>query len=317
MDPWLQIGLGLVALIVGADLMVRGAVWIALRAGLSKMVVGLTLVAFGTSAPELVVALTSAMRGQADTALGTVLGSNLANIGLIIGISAAIKSIAVVGGRIAFESNYLLLATALTIPPFVVFDGIGRGQGAVMTGLILFFTFHLILRERASARRRTESTREPGTPAGWLVHLLLVGIGGVGLMYGGDWLPSGAAVVAERWGMPRYLVSMLIVGVGTSLPELATSALAAAKGHPEISLGNVIGSNIFNIGMVLGVTSLIQPLQVDDAAAQAPSMVAGVAFAIALVVMLRVVGRVPRAAGIGLLLAYGALMTWEVLRAGG
>jgi len=314
MNPWVQIALGLVALVVGADLMVRGAVWVALRAGLSKMVVGLTLVAFGTSAPELVVSITAAMRDQSDTALGTVLGSNLANIGLIIGVSATIKAIGVVGGRIAFESNYLLAATALTIPPFLFFDGIGRAYAAVMVGLIVLFTLHILVRQRAQTRRQTTSTREPGTPLGWAINIALILIGGVGLMYGGDWLPTGAATLAEQWGMPRYLVSMLIVGVGTSLPELATSALAAAKGHPEISLGNVIGSNIFNIGMVLGITGLIHPLAITDSAAQAPSMIVGVVFAVALVALLRGAGQVPRLAGVGLLVAYGAVMTWEVLR---
>jgi len=312
MDPWLQIVLGLIELIVGADLLVRGAVWIALKAGLSKMMVGLTLVAFSTSAPELVVSVSGAVEGNTDVGVGTVLGSNLANIGLIVGLSAVIKSIRMVGGRITFESNYLILATALTVPPFLFTDGITRGLGVVMTLFIILFTTHLVLREKKKGRNRGDE--EPKGTA--LQAVAFIAVGGIGLFFGGNWLVEGSVTVATALGMPELLISMLIIGVGTSLPELATSALAARKGHPEIALGNVIGSNIFNVGMVLGITSLIQPLPVDpnDVNAVGP-MLAGVVAVAVLLVLLRVLGGVPRAAGAFLLLGYAGFMTWLVLAA--
>lgn len=310
-EAWLHTILGLAVLILGAELLVRGAVWIALALGVRPMTVGLTLVAFGTSAPELVVSLDAAALGKPGIALGTVLGSNLANILLIVGLAAAVKAIRIKPDRL--ECNYLLLAAALTALPLAFDDRIERWMGIVMLVMLLVFTAQLLRREqRSRGYARSGDAVLAFTAGGLAAHILLAALGVLGLKVGGDLLVAGASEVALQLGMGEAVVGMTIVAIGTSLPELATSVLAAQKGHPEICIGNVMGSNVFNVGMVLGVTATVFPLAAPWAET-GPPVLAGAIAAALLVFLQRTTGGIQRAVGFSFLLGYAGYLTLEVL----
>lgn len=308
--PLLAILVGLVALVVGADLLVRGAVWIALTLGMSRMAVGLTLVAMGTSLPELLVTLTAARTGSSEIAMANVIGSNTANILLIVGAAAAICPIVLQVRR--YELGYMLVATALAGVPFVYGGEVTRWLSGAMVAMLVLFTIGLLRRERTHEEHPGHEPRPKATPVGWLVNLALLGIGLVTLAYGAEWLVQGAVSIAASLGMSEAVIGMTIVAVGTSLPELATSAVAAKKGQPEIAIGNVIGSNIFNVGSVLGIAGLLQPFAVD-VGALGRLMVMTVVSAVLLTVVLRWRGGVSRGFGVLFLVCYFAFMTYEVV----
>ncbi|MCA8975473.1 MAG: calcium/sodium antiporter [Planctomycetes bacterium] len=299
---------GLVVLVVGADLLVRGAVWIALVVGMSRMSVGLTLVAIGTSLPELLVSLTAARTGSGEIAMGNVLGSNVANTMLIIGAAAAICAIRLQVRWL--ELGWSLVATLVLAVPFVMICGVERWLAAVMVAMLVVFCTHLLIRERGNSAPE-EGARPRGTPLGWLLHLALLGGGFVGLTYGADWLVEGAKVIAKSLGMSEALIGLTIVAIGTSLPELATSVVAAIRRQPEICIGNVLGSNIFNVGAVLGVTGLLQPFPVAHDKFRM-AMIVTAASAIALVAVLRLWKGVPRLVGAVFLLGYFGFLGYQV-----
>lgn len=306
---WLGVLAGLVLLVAGAELLVRGAVWIALTLGMSRMAVGLTLVAIGTSLPELLVSITAARTGRSAMAMANVLGSNVANVLLIVGAAAAIRSIELRTRWL--ELGFLIVMTALACLPFVS-GGVERWMAAVMVAALTLFCARLLRRERA-ARRLLDG--EPAAAragvARWLWNVLLLGTGLTLLAYGAEWLVDGAAAIAVAFGMSEALVGMTVVAVGTSLPELATSAVAAARGQPEISIGNIVGSNIFNVGAVLGVAGLVDPFPVD-VPTLLPLLVMTIGSAAALIAVLRSLVGVPRACGFLFLLAYAGFLAFEV-----
>ena len=312
MPDWLQIALGLVCLIAGANLLVRGAVWVALVMGFRPLTVGLTVVAFGTSAPELVASLAAASRDDPGIAMGTILGSNLANLLLILGLVALVRPIRSIGQRITFESNFLILMTALTAVPFLLGSRVERAMGLGLFALLVFFTWQLVRRER-SAARTASGGGVPRDARNVSLHIVYLVLGLLGLGYGGTWLVDGASSLALELGMSEVLVGMTVVAVGTSLPELAASLVAARRGQPEICLGNIIGSNIFNIGMVLGMTASIHPLPVSWAA-EGPLMVAGLMAMAAVVLVLRLFRGLPGWVGPPMLLAYGGVLIYEIAR---
>ena len=300
---------GLVLLVVGADLLVRGAVWIALVIGMSRMAVGLTLVAMGTSMPELMVSLTAANSGHSDIAMANVIGSNTANVLLIVGCAAAIRAIHLKVRKL--ELAYMLVATGLAGVPFLVAGGVSRGLSGAMVGMLVGFCWHLLRRERTQAEHPGHD-HPKSSLKGWLLHLLALGSGLAMLAYGADWLIGGAVTVASSLGMSEAVIGMTIVAIGTSLPELATSAVAARKGQPEIAIGNVVGSNIFNVGAVLGIAGLLEPFPVDRGGLWR-LMAMTVLSALALAFVLRAKAGVPRLIGILFLLAYGGFLAVEVI----
>jgi cation:H+ antiporter len=312
--PLLAILAGLVALVIGADLLVRGAVWIALSIGMSYMAVGLTLVAMGTSMPELMVSLTAAEKGSSEIAMANVIGSNVANVLLIVGIAAAVCAI-----RLQvrwFELVFMLIATALACLPFVFGAEMSRPIAGAMVVMLVLFCGLLLRRERVHAATADPAPTHRTTAAGWALHLLLLGLGLVLLAYGAEWLVDGAVAVATTMGLSQAVVGMTIVAIGTSLPELATSTVAALRKQPGIAIGNVVGSNIFNVGAVLGVAALIKPFPVDTAAL-GPLIVVTVLSAVAFVAVLRIFRGVPRSVGLLFLLAYVAFLVREVMRSQG
>lgn len=307
--PSVAVVAGLVLLVGGAELLVRGAVWIALTIGMSRMAVGLTLVSIGTSLPELLVTLTAA-DGEAELAMGNVLGSNVANVLLIVGVTAAIRAIHLQTRW--FELGYMLLMSALAAVPFLVGDRLDRWLSAIMLGVLAVYVGQLLARERAGRRLLKDEPPPPATPTGWVVHALMLAAGFAMLAYGAEWLVDGAVAIADELGMSKATVGLTVVAVGTSLPELATSAVAALRGQPEICIGNVIGSNIFNVGAVLGGAGVLHPFAFDGSELL-PTIALTGASALLLTVVLRRTGGVSRAAGVLMLVCYIAFTTYMVL----
>jgi cation:H+ antiporter len=309
--PLLAIAAGLVALVVGADLLVRGAVWIALSIGMSHMAVGLTLVAMGTSMPELMVSLTAARMGSSEIAMANVIGSNVANVLLIVGTAAAVCAVKLHVRW--FELLFMLLATALACLPFVLDAEMSRPIAGSMVVMLVLFCGLLMRRERAHATTPGRPPTHRATAVGWLLNVLFLVLGFLLLAYGAEWLVDGAVVVAKSLGLSQAVIGMTIVAIGTSLPELATSIVAAVRKQPEIAIGNVVGSNIFNVGAVLGIAALIRPFPVETVAL-GPLIVVTVLSAVALVAVLRICKGVPRVVGFLFLICYFGFLTREVMR---
>ncbi|HUG41677.1 MAG TPA: calcium/sodium antiporter [Longimicrobiales bacterium] len=254
--PILLFLLGLALLVAGAELLVRGAGRIALAAGISPLVIGLTVVAFGTSAPELAVTTSASLRGDPDLALGNVVGSNIFNVLFILGASALVAPLLVSRRLVRLEVPLLTLSAGLVL--VLALDGaISRIEGALLVTGAFAYT-GLLLRQ---------SRREPEPPgdqphrgrAGMLVDLLLI-IAGLGLLVlGSRWLVDGARNFALALGISELVVGLTIVAIGTSLPELATSVIATVRGQRDIAVGNIVGSNLFNVLLVLGTASLVAP----------------------------------------------------------
>lgn len=258
----LQFLLGLVLLVVGAEALVRGASKLAVAAGLTPLVIGLTIVAFGTSSPELAVSVQSSWRGQGDLALGNVVGSNIFNVLFILGVSALITPLVVARQVVRQEAPVMILMSVLLLA--VALDGtVGRLDGTVLVALLLAYTVFLVARSRAEAATQGKSEVSSQGAGGWDSHwtaqtaLILIGLGL--LVLGSDWLVNAAIDFARALGVSELIIGLTIVAAGTSMPEVATSVMAAIRGHRDIAVGNVIGSNLFNILGVLGVSGLIAP----------------------------------------------------------
>jgi len=245
-------------------LLVDGASSIAWRLNISDLVIGLTVVAFGTSTPELFVNIVASARGNTAIAIGNVLGSNICNVFLILGISAIIYPLSVSKGTVWKEIPFSLLAAIVLglMANDRVIDGGGSSLLTRIDGLVLLAFFTIFLYYSLSIAKAIEGMDEhvPVKTLGLAKSSLLVIVGLIGLTLGGKWIVDGAVAIAKNLGMSESLVGLTVVAVGTSLPELATSAVAAYKKNVEIAVGNVVGSNIFNIFFVLGISSTIKPL---------------------------------------------------------
>ena len=252
-------GIGL--LFAGAEGLVRGSASLARRLGLTPLVIGLTVVAFGTSMPELVVSINAGLAGRGPIAAGNVVGSNIANIGLILGLSALIRPVAVHAQVIRLDLPPLMVAS-LVLVWFLRDDHLDRIEGALLVmGLIAYTVFSLIKARRESTEVEMEFTEGIPPASGSLLLDAGLILGGLALLVlGAQFLVEGAVDVAEVFGVSDAVIGLTIVAVGTSLPELATSVVAALKGEGDIALGNVIGSNMFNILGILGTIALVTPL---------------------------------------------------------
>jgi cation:H+ antiporter len=255
-------GFGL--LLLGGEFLVRGSVGVALKLRVSKVVIGLTLVAFATSAPELLVSVVAAARGKSDIALGNVIGSNIANIGLILGLTALIFKMKAVRVHYRNDWLFLLLANAL-LAVFLFYGGITTGQGLLLVGLLVGYNIQKIRSARKNRNLNIgEEIDEVHLPIWKGVGLML--LGALGLKFGAQLFVGGISSLAVNFGLTERFVSVTMVAFGTSVPELAASLMAARKGESDIAIGNIIGSNIFNILSVLGFTALVQPITLQDAA---------------------------------------------------
>lgn len=259
--------LGFIFLIKGADVLVKGATLIARRFKVSDIIIGLTIVSFGTSMPELIVSIISSFNGNSDLAIGNILGSNIANTLLILGVSAIITKLYIQKGTVLSEIPFSLIATLLIgflANASLLESGkelvISRIDGVI---LLLFFCLFLMYVYKTAKDNLSEEPSVPQVEGTLTKSVFFILIGVVGLFLGGKWVVEGAILIAQSYGMSESFIGLTVVAVGTSLPELVTSAVAAYRKNADIAVGNVIGSNIFNILWILGVSALIKPLPFD------------------------------------------------------
>lgn len=261
--------LGIALLYYGGELLVDNAVRLARAWGVTPMVIGLTVVAFGTSAPELAATVTAGLKGSPDIAVGNVFGSNVANLAFILGLSAMILPFTVTVRFLRREVAFMLVATLLVYPLMWSDWLLSRGEGVFLFLLLLGFLFVLLRDPEAQVDQLSHSGEIENTPqrATWLAALLAaVGIGL--LVAGAQSLVSGATIIALTLGVSERIIGLTIVAFGTSLPELAASVVAARKGEGDIVLGNLVGSNIFNLLSILGLTALVVPIPISPASLQ-------------------------------------------------
>jgi cation:H+ antiporter len=306
--------LGGVLLITGAELMVRGASRLAIAVGISPLVVGLTVVAFGTSAPELAVTVGSAYTGQADVAVGNVVGSNIFNVLFILGLSALVVPLVVARQLVRLDLPLVIGASILVW--LMGMDGrIDRLDGLFLFGAVIAYTVYLVRQSRrewaeARAREADDGTEDrAGTGArGWGRNVGMVAAGLVLLVVGADWLVDAAVSTATALGVSELVIGLTIVAAGTSLPEVATSVLAGLRGERDIAVGNVVGSNLFNLLVVLGLGSLVSPAGIPVAqgalAFDIPVMVAVAVAALPILFTGYAISRWEGAALLGFYLAY-------------
>lgn len=259
--------LGLVVLVWGAELLVKGASRLAAAFGIAPLIIGLTVVAFGTSAPELAVSVMSGMKGEADLAVGNVVGSNIFNVLLILGLAALITPLAVSRQLIRLDVPLMIVASLVVL--WMAQDGgISRLEGALLFAGIVAYTAFLIIKARrdkvANQASDDEFAREFGEQAapGWRGYLAnggLIVVGLAMLVGGSQLLVSSAITIAQYFGVSELVIGLTIVAAGTSLPEVATSVIASLRGERDIAVGNVVGSNLFNLLSVLGLSSLVTP----------------------------------------------------------
>jgi cation:H+ antiporter len=298
--------LGFVLLIKGADWFVDGAAGIAARFGIPQLVIGLTIVAMGTSAPEAAVSITAAKAGNAGITIGNVIGSNIMNILLILGITSVITSVAVQKSTIRYEIPFMLVISVLLLVLGVTDSSIVRWEGAVLwLFFIIYMVYLFVMAKNGEAEEEEEKPR-----ALWLqIGMLLVGA--VGIVVGADLTVDNATVIAQFLGMDDRLIGLTIVAFGTSLPELVTSVTAARKGKADIAIGNIVGSNVFNILFVVGTTALITPVAFETG-----FLVDGiVAIAAGILLWIGVMKekKLRRPTGMIMLLAYGAYFVYLLL----
>lgn len=250
--------LGLVCLVLGAEFLVRGAARLALSFGIAPLVVGLTVVAFGTSTPELAVSLQAALGDKADIALGNVVGSNIVNVLIILGVSALILPLVVANQLIRQEVPLMIGVSLLLLA--LAFDGqISQLEGALLVAILVGYTVYVIRQSRRQGLAIAEDLPEPAT--GWRGHwstqagLIVAGL--ALLVLGAHWLVDAAVAFAKHMGISELVIGLTVVAIGTSLPEIATSIVAALRGQRDIAVGNAVGSNIFNITGVLGLSGLL------------------------------------------------------------
>jgi len=261
---YLLLFLGVSLLVIGGEFLVRSSVSISLKLNISKMIVGLTIVSFATSVPELFVSVIAALEGKPDFALGNVVGSNIANIGLVLGVTAIIHKLSTDKDFLRFYWPimmlfsiflYYFLSTELTLSAF---------EGVILIiGLIIYLLF-LVIRTRTKKNIIIGDVDEKLKTASYFKVGIWLAVGILGLYFGSEWLVSGSTGIAQDFGVSDRVISLTMVAVGTSIPELAASVIAALKKEKDLSLGNLIGSNIFNIGSVLGITAIIHPLELES-----------------------------------------------------
>ncbi len=253
--------IGFILLIKGADWLVDGASSIAKRLKISNIVIGLTIVAFGTSAPELIVNIMASARGSGDIAIGNIVGSNISNILLILGISAIIFPLSVKKGTVFKEIplSFLAVLALWLMANDVLIDGAKANTLSMIDGFIFILFFIIFLYYTFGISKATgQEENVKQLKISTSIFMVLVGI--TALTIGGNWIVEGAILIAKQLGISEALIGLTIVAIGTSLPELATSAVAAYKKNPDIAMGNVVGSNIFNIFWILGISALIHPI---------------------------------------------------------
>lgn len=266
MLTYLLFAIGFVLLIKGADMLVDGSVALARNYGISDIVIGLTIVSFGTSAPELVVNLMASLNGNSEIAVGNILGSNIANILLILGISAMIFPLTVKRNTTFKEIPFALLSAVVVmlLGNDIVYGHTSHSMLTLGDGLVLICFFTIFMYYIFAISKDEVHTESSAVSMSMAKAVLFLILGLAGLIVGGKWIVDSAVSMARQFGVSESLIGLTIVAVGTSLPELATSAVAAWKKNTDIAIGNVVGSNIFNMFWILGISAIINPIPVLD-----------------------------------------------------
>lgn len=308
MHDVILIVLGLFGLILAGDLLVRGSVAIAWAAGLSPMVIGLTLVGFGTSAPELMTSLQAAAAGSPGIAIGNVIGSNIGNILLILGLAAAMGVILVDRAALRRDGTTLAVASLAVLAVFLTGE-MTRGTGVVLFLALAAYLAYTLITERRRTAAAAVYTREAELPAPLSTPKALVFTvaGLVGTILSAKVLVSGGIGIAQAAGLSESLIGLTLIAVGTSMPELATSVVAMRRGQGDVALGNIIGSNIFNLLGILGITAMVQPLTVPSEIVRFDIWIMLAATA-ALVVFAVTGARITRREGLVLLVGYAGYL---------
>jgi len=265
---YLQVAIGFVLLLVAAEFMVRGAVALARKMGISPLVIGMTVVAIGTSAPELVVGLQAGLAGAAGLALGNVIGSNIANVLLILGAAGLVAPIVSKEGSLLRDA-VVLMGGSVLFAFFCMQGSIGLVAGIILVGALVGFLISSYRREHdqggADAELHVEEVEEVGNLPENMGIVLAALFGGIaGILYGADLLVDGGVAIARSFGVSDEVIGLTLIALGTSLPELAASVVAAIRGHADVAIGNVVGSNLFNILGIAGVVAIVTPLPVSQ-----------------------------------------------------
>ncbi len=308
---------GFVLLIKGADFLVQGASSIAKTFGLSDLVIGLTIVSFGTSMPELIVNIMASIDGNSEIAVGNILGSNIANVLLIIGFSAIIAPLPLKSSTVLSEIPFSIAAILLVgylinseLPMDTIQHELSFSDGAVLLFFFSLFMAYIFKISREKEAIPSDVTTSYSTKR----SVLYIILGCLGLFLGGKWIVDGAVYFSQMFGLSESLIGLTVVAIGTSLPELATSAVAAFRKNTDIAIGNVVGSNIFNLLWILGVSSLIKPLPFSP---ENNSDILVVLLSSSFLIIALVIGKrnhIDRWNGLFFLLTYGSYLTYLVLK---
>lgn len=301
--------LGFVFLIKGADWLVAGASALGRRFRISEMVIGLTIVSFGTSLPELLVTTVSTLNGRAELGLGNILGSNIANVLIILGVAAVIRPLPIPRDTYFIEIPFSVLAALLLgflANANIFYSGhntIGREEGGIMLYFFFLFMIYIVVVARSKQKEESDTEILIGQPIIRSVIFMLVGI--TGLYLGGGWVVEGATEIARIMGVSESVIGLTIIAIGTSLPELVTSAVAAYKNNTAMAVGNAIGSNIFNILWIIGLTSVLTPIPFSDHSNQDILMVLISTSALIMAVLIGKRPAISRWEGLIFLIIYG------------
>lgn len=265
MIAYLLLALGLIILLVGGKFLVDGASAIAVKLGMSSGLIGLTIVAFGTSAPELLVSVNAALKGNSDISIGNVVGSNIANIGLVLGLSGIFYPIMIKRSHLRFD---YLVTVLVTILFFILgLNGlIGLWEGILLFSVFILFNFYLFKSSKGGIAddKEVEAEIEQVKGYSWLISIAFFLAGIIGLYFGSELLVENAVKISREFGVSERVIGVSIIAIGTSLPELITSIMAALSKRTDLALGNILGSNIMNILSIIGITAIIQPIGVSE-----------------------------------------------------
>lgn len=314
MNPWLALVIGLVVLYFGAQALVKGGAGLALRLGLTPLVIGLTVISFGTSSPEMVVSLQAALGGNGALSIGNVIGSNICNIALILGLCALVTPLTATAQVIRREVPIMIGVSVVAL--LMLIDGhLARWEGALLLSGLIVYTVLTVKQARAettagAGKEYAEEIVHKSVALGLSLAQVLGGL--AALVVGSHFFVQGAVALAVSWGLSQVAIGLTIVAVGTSLPELATSLVAAIKKESDVAIGNVVGSNIFNLLGILGVAALVQPI--DAPGLKWGDLIVMLVISIALLPLARSGGRVNRLEGAGLLAAYVGYTAWLLVR---
>ena len=300
--------LGFILLVVGGEFLVRSSVALSFKFSISKMIIGMTVVSFATSAPELLVSLQAALSGSPAIAINNVVGSNIANIGLVLGITALVGSIAV--DKSFYKLNWpVMMVFSIVLYYFLKNDNVLTAieGGVLFAGLIAFLIFLIRSAKKDIVIEEVDDTLS--TVSNFKIGLWLL-IGATSLYFGSEWLVLGAKEIATAVGVSEAVIGVSLIAIGTSVPELAASVIAAAKQEKAISLGNLIGSNIFNIGSVLGLTAMVTPIPVTEPQILSSDIFWMLGFSAVLIPLIFLPKRfqISRAKGFFLVMGYGIFM---------